>query len=129
MSTLLHTYVMCVWGDIPIGLCMSVVAFKPSTEAYQTGGECINHLHHIHHSEISISTFWLFNSPIPFVISWSSLPLSTWILQCLQLMTIWSGVTLNSIVMAEVLSSWTPLWHLPQIRSVKCLIHPTSTAS
>ena len=26
MSTLLHPYIMCVWGDIPIGLGTSVVA-------------------------------------------------------------------------------------------------------
>ena len=41
---------------------------------------------------------------------WSSRPLSTWILQCLKLMTIGSDVTLNSTVMAEVLSSQTSLW-------------------
>ena len=54
MSTLLHPHVICVWGDIPIGLGTSVVAFKPSVEACQTGGKCINHLHHIHHSRITI---------------------------------------------------------------------------
>ena len=107
MSTLLHLHVMCVWGDIPIGLGTS---FKPSVEIYQTCGECINHLHHIHHSGITISASWLFNSPIPFVIFWSSQPLSTWFLQCLQLMTIGSSVTLNSTVMEKVLSSRTSLW-------------------
>ena len=80
MSTLLHPHVTCVWGDIPIGLGMSVVAFKPSREACQTGGECIDHFHHIHHFEITISTSKLLNSLIPFVISWFSWPLSTYIL-------------------------------------------------
>ena len=100
MSTLLHLHVTCSWGDIPIGLGTSVEAFKPFVEACQTGGECINHLHHLHHSWITISTSWLLNSPIPFVISWSSWPLITCILQCPQLMTIWSGVSLKSTVMA-----------------------------
>ena len=32
-------------------------AFKPSWEAFQAVGEWINHLHHVHHSGITISTF------------------------------------------------------------------------
>ena len=72
MSTLFHPHVMCVWGDILIGLGTSVVTFKPSIEICQTSGECINHLYNIHHFRITISTFLLLNSPIPFVISWSS---------------------------------------------------------
>ena len=110
MSTLLQPHVTCVWGDILIGLGMSVMAFKPSGETFQAGGECTNHFHHIHHFRITISAFWLLTSPSRLVISWSSRPLSTWILQCLLLMTIGSGVTLNSTVMAEVLSSRTTLW-------------------
>ena len=110
MSTLLHPHITCVWGDIPIGLGTSVVTFKPSVEVCQIGGECINHLHYIHHPGVSISAFWLFSSPIPFVISWSSWPLITCIFQCFKLMTIWSSVSLKSTVMAEVLCSRTSLW-------------------
>ena len=72
MSTLLQPHVTCVLGDIPIGLGTSVATFKPSVEVCQTGGECINHLNHIHHSGITISAYLLFNGLIPFVISWSS---------------------------------------------------------
>ena len=56
MSTPLHPHVMCIWGDILIGLGTSVKAFKPSGEAFQGGGECTNHFHHIHHSGITIWT-------------------------------------------------------------------------
>ena len=110
MSTLLHPHVTCVWGDIPIGLGTSVATFKPSGEACQTSGECINHFHHIHHSGITILTSWLFNNPIPFVISWFSWPLGTCILKCLKLMTIWSSVSLKSTVMAKMVRSRTSLW-------------------
>ena len=99
-------------GDIPIRLGMSVVSFKPSGEACQTSGECINHLHHVHHTAITILTSWLLNSPILFVISRSFWPLITCILQCPQLMTIWSGVSLLSTVMIEMLNSWTFLWFM-----------------
>ena len=58
MSTLFHPHVMCVWGDILIGLGTSVVTFKPSIEIGQTSGECINHLYNIHHFGITISTFY-----------------------------------------------------------------------
>ena len=110
MCTLLHPHDTCVWGDIPRRLGTIVVTFKPSGETFQTGGECINHLHHIPHFGITFLTFWLLSSPIPFSMFWSSWPLSTWILQCFKLMTIWSCVTLNSTVMAEVLGSQTSLW-------------------
>ena len=57
MSTVFHPYVTCIWGDIPIGLGMRVMTFKPSVEVCQTCGEYINHLHYIHHSGITISAF------------------------------------------------------------------------
>ena len=110
MSTLLHPYITCIWGDIPIGLGMSVVAFKLSIETCHTDGECINHFHHIHHSRITISTSWLLNNLIPFVISWSSWPLITCILQCSKLITIWPSVSLKSIMMVEIFCFWTSLW-------------------
>ena len=99
MSTPFHPHDTCVWDDIPIGLGTSVVSFKPSWEACQTSGECINH--HMHHTGITILTFWSLNSPIPFVISRSFWPLITCILQCPKLMTIWFGVSLLSTVMTE----------------------------
>ena len=55
MSTLLHPHIMCIWGDIPIGLGMRVRTFKPSSETFQAVGECTNHLHHVHHYGITIS--------------------------------------------------------------------------
>ena len=110
MCTLLHPHDTCVWGDILRGLGTIVVTFKPFGVASQKGSEGINHLHHIPHSEIAFLTFWLLSSPIPFAMSWSSQPLSIWILQCLKLMTIWSDVSWNSTMMAEVLSSRTSLW-------------------
>ena len=110
MSTLLHPHITCIWGDIPIGLGMSVVAFKLSIETCHTDGECINHFHRIHHSRITISTSWLLNNLIPFVISWSSWPLITCILQCSKLITIWPSVSLKSIMMVEIFCFWTSLW-------------------
>ena len=77
MSTLLHPHDTCIWGDILKGLGTIVVTFKPSGEACQTCSEGINHLHHIPHFGITFLTFLLLSSPIPFVISWSSWPLST----------------------------------------------------
>ena len=56
MSTRLHPHITCIWDDILIGLGTSVRAFKPSSEAFQTGGECTNHFHHIHHFKITITT-------------------------------------------------------------------------
>ena len=57
MSTLLHPHDTCVWGDIPWGLGTIIMTFKPSGEAFQTGGECINHPHHIPHFGIAFLTF------------------------------------------------------------------------
>ena len=109
MSTLLHPHVMCIWGDIPIGLGTRVGTFKPSSEAFQAVGECTNHLHHIHHSVITISTSWWLNSPSPLVISWSSWPLITSIPQCSQLMTIGLCVPLKSAMMTHMVRSKTSL--------------------
>ena len=43
-------------GDIPTGLGTRVRNFKLSSETFQAVGECTNHLHHVHHSGITIST-------------------------------------------------------------------------
>ena len=110
MCTLLHPHDTCVWGDIPRGLGTIVVTFKPSGEACQTGSECINHPHHIPHSRITISTSWWLNSPSPLVVSWSTWPLISCILQCSKFMTIRSGVSLKSTVMANMVCSRTSLW-------------------
>ena len=110
MNTLLYPHVTCVWGDISIGLGMRVRAFKPSCEAFQASGECTDHLHHVHHTKIIISTSWWLNSPSPLVISWSSWPSITCILQCSKLMTIGSGVSLKSIVITHMVCSRTSLW-------------------
>ena len=100
---------MCIWGDIPIGLGMRVGTFKPSSEAFQAVGECTNHLHHIHHSVITISTSWWLNSPSPLVISWSFSPLISSIPQCSQLMTIGLCVPLKSAMMTHMVRSKTSL--------------------
>ena len=105
MSTLLHLNVKCVWDDIPIGLGMWIVTFKPAVEVCQTCGECLNHLHYIHHTGISILTSWLPNSPISLVISWSSWPLIPSIIQCSHLMTIGSSVSLKSTMMTHMVRS------------------------
>ena len=47
-----------LWGDTPRGLGTIVVTLKPSGEACQTGGECINHPHHIPYSRIIFLTFY-----------------------------------------------------------------------
>ena len=107
MSTFHHPHVMCVWGDILIGLGTRVRTFKPSSEAFQTVGECINHLHHVHHSGITISISWWLNSLSPLVISWPSWPLITSIPQCSQLMTIGSGVPLKATVITHMIRSRT----------------------
>ena len=52
----LHPHVTCIWDDILIGLGTSIRTFKPSSEAFQASGECIDHLHHVHHTGITIST-------------------------------------------------------------------------
>ena len=69
MCTLLHPHDTCVWGDIPRGLGIRVVAFKPLGEACQTRSDGINHLHHIPQTGINFSPFWLLGNPIPFAIS------------------------------------------------------------
>ena len=109
MSILLHPHVTCVWGDFLIGSGTRVRTFKPSTEAFQVVGECTNHLHHVHHSEITISIFWWLNSPSPLVISWSSWPLITCFPQRSQFMTIRSGVPLKSAMMTHMVLSKTSL--------------------
>ena len=110
MSTLFHPHVTCVWGDILIGLGTGVRAFKHSCEAFQTVGECPNHLHHVYHSGITTSTSWRFTSPISPVISRSSRPWSTCIIHCYQLLTIWSSVPLKSAVVTHIGWSRTFLW-------------------
>ena len=107
MSTLLHPHITYVWSDIHVGLGTRVRTFKPSSKAFQAIGECTNHLHHVHHSGITIPIFWWLNSPSPFVISWSSWPLITCIPQCSQLMTFGSSVPLKSAVMTQMVHSRT----------------------
>ena len=98
-----HPHVTCVWGDILIGLGTGVRAFKPSCEAFQTVGECPNHLHHVYHSGIITSTSCA-SAPR------SSRPWSTCIIHCSQLLTIWSSVPLKSAVVTHVGWSRTSLW-------------------
>ena len=106
-----------LWGDILIGLGMGVRAFKPSCEAFQAVGECTNHLHHVHHFGITISTFWRFISPISPVISKSSRPWSTCIIHCSQLLTIWSSMPLKFIVVTHIVWSRTSLWSRTRLNS------------
>ena len=110
MSTLFHPHVTCIWVDILIGLGTGVRAFKPSCEAFQTVGECPNHLHHVYHSGITTLTSWQFTSPISPVISRFSRPWSTCIIHCSQLLTIWSSVPLKSTVVTHIGWSRTFLW-------------------
>ena len=110
MSTLFHPHVTCVWGDFLIGLGMWVRAFKPSCEAFQAVGECTNHLHHVHHSGITISISWWFTSPISPVISRSSWPWSSCTIDCSQLLTIWLSMPLKSAVVTHIVRSRTSLW-------------------
>ena len=123
MSTLFHSHVTCVWGDILIGLGMGVKAFKPSCEAFQAVGECTNYLHHVHHSGITISTFWRFTSLISPVISRSSRPWSTCIIHCSQLLTIWSSMPLKSAVVTHIVRSRTSLWSWTRLGSGFRLAH------
>ena len=109
MSIPLHPHITCIWGDIPIGLGMWIVTFKPAIEVRQTCGECLNHLHYVHLTRISILTSWLSNNPISLVISWSSWPLIPSIIQRSQLMTIRSGVPLKSSMMTNMVHSRTSL--------------------
>ena len=117
MSTLHHPHVTCVWGDILIGLGTRVMTFKPSSEAFQAVGECTNHLHHVHHSGITISISWWLNRPSPLIISWPSWPLITSIPQCSQLMIIGLGVPLKSAVMTHMVCSRTSLRSLKRFCS------------
>ena len=96
-------------GDIPRGLDTKILTLRPLGEACQIGSDGIYHLHHIPQTGINFSPFWLLGNPIPFAISQSSWSLDTCILQCLKLMAIMSGVSLNSTMMAEMLSLWTSL--------------------
>ena len=109
MSTLFHPHVTCVWGDFLIGLCMGVRAFKPSCEAFQAVGECTNHLYHVHHFGITISTTWRFTSPISPVISGTSRPWSACIIHCSQLLTIWLSMPLKPTVVTHIVQSRTSL--------------------
>ena len=117
MSTLFHPHVTCVWGDILVGLGTGVRAFKPLCEAFQAIGECTNHLHHVHHSGITISTSWRFTSPISHVISRSSRPWSTCIIHCSKLLIIWSSVPLKSVVVTHIVWSKTSLWSRTRLGS------------
>ena len=109
MSTLFHPHVTCVWGDILIRLGTGVRAFKPSCEAFQAVGECTNHLYHVHHFGITISTSWRFTSPISPVISGSSRPWSACIIHCSQLLTIWLSMPLKPTVVTHIVQSRTSL--------------------
>ena len=117
MSTLFHQHITCVWGNILIGLGIGVRTFKPSCEAFQAVDECTNHLHHIHHSEITISASWRFTSSISPVISRSLRPWSTCIIHCSQLLTIWSSVPLKSAVVTHIGWSRTSLWSRTRLGS------------
>ena len=117
MSTLFHPHVTCIWGDFLIGLGTGVRAFKPSCEAFQAVSECTNHLHHIHHSGITISISWWFTSPISPIISRSSWSWSTCIIHYSQLLTIWSSMPLKSAVVIHIVRSRTSLWSWTRLGS------------
>ena len=117
MSTLFHPHVTYVWGDFLIRLGTGVRAFKPSCEAFQGVGECTNHLHHIHHSKITISISWWFISPISPIISRSSWPWSSCTIDCSQLLTIWSSMPLKSAVVTHIVRSKTSLWSWTRLGS------------
>ena len=117
MSTLFHPHVTCIWGDILIGLGIGVRAFKPSCEAFQTVGECPNHLHHVYHFGIITSTSWWFTSPISPIISRFSRPWITCIIHCFQLLTNWSSVPLKSTVVTHISWSRTSLWSRTRLGS------------
>ena len=72
-STPLHPHGTCVWGDIPKGLGIIVLAFKPFVEACQAGGKYINHLHYISNVRHSFSPFRLLG--VHFILSLSPWPL------------------------------------------------------
>ena len=117
MSTLFHPHVTYIWADFLTGLGMGVRAFKPLCEAFQAVGECTNHLHHVHHSRITISISWWFTSPISPVISRSSWPWSSCTIDCSQLLTIWSSMPLKSAVVTHIVRSRTSLWSWTRLGS------------
>ena len=127
MSTIFYPHVTCVRGDFLIGLGMGVRAFKPSCEAFQAVGECTNHLHHVHHSKITISISWWFTSLISPVISKSSRPWSSCTIHCSQLLTIWLGMPLKSAVMTHIVRSRTFLWLWTRLGSGFRTIHKLIT--
>ena len=110
MSTSLHPHVMCVWGDIPMGLVTRVRTFKPPREAFQACGESTDHFHHINHSGIAVLASWLLTTPRPLINSWSSWAWIACIIQCPQLMIAGSGMLLKSTVMTQMVRSRIPLW-------------------
>ena len=110
MSTLFHPHVTCVWGDFLIGLGTEVRAFKPSWETFQVVGECTNHLHHVHHSGISILISRLITCPNSPIISRSSWPLRSCTVLCSQLLAIWSSMLLKSAIITHISCSRTSLW-------------------
>ena len=117
MSTLFRPHVTCVWGDFLIGLGTGVRAFKPLCEAFQAVGECTNHLHHVHHSGITILISWWFTSLISLVISRSSWPWSCCTIDCSQLLTIWLGMPMKFSVMTHIVRSRTSLWSWTRLGS------------
>ena len=123
MSILFHPHVTCVWGDILIGLGTGVRAFKPSCEAFQAIGECTDHLHHVHHSGITILTSWWFTSPIYPVISRFSRPWSTCIIHCSQFLTIWLSMPLKSAMVTHIVRPRTSLWSWMRLGSGFRLAH------
>ena len=110
MSTLFHSHVTCILGDFLIGLGTRVRAFKPSCEAFQAVGESTNHLHYVHHSEITTLISWWFTSPIYPVISRSSWPWSSCTIHCFRFLTIWSSMPLKSAMITHIVWSRTSLW-------------------
>ena len=97
-STLLHSHITCVWGDIPIGLGTSVVTFKRSVEVCQISGECINHFHHIHHLE---SSSWPFDcSTAQFLFSFLG-PVDLWSLAFFNALSLWQF---------GLVCPWSPQW-------------------
>ena len=117
MSTLFHPYVTCVWGDFLIGLGTGVRAFKPSWEAFQAVGECTGHLHHVHHSGITILISQWFTYLISSIISRSSWPLRSCTILYSQLLAIWLSMPLKSTMMTYIIWSRTSLWSWTRLGS------------
>ena len=127
MSTIFHPHVTCVWGDFLIGLDTGVRAFKPSWKAFQAVGECTNHLHHVHHSRITILISRLFTCPISSIISRSSWPLRSCTILCSQLLAIWSSMPLKSAIITHISWSWTSLSSWTRLGSGFRLAHRLPT--